>query len=88
MGDLTVEGQAFGAVSSESNEFNEYPNDGLLGMAFGTIARTRKSTFFENLIHDRKLAAPSFSVHLARNQEIGSEVRFFFLYIYLDQLQV
>ena len=79
MADLTVEGQTFGAVRSESSDFNEYPNDGLLGMAFGTIAQSKKPTFFENLIHQRKLAAPSFSVHLARNQEIGSEVCVFSL---------
>ena len=50
------------------------PNDGLIGMAFGTIAQSRRSTFFESLIAQRKLAAPLFSVHLSRHEESGSSV--------------
>lgn len=74
IGGLTVGNQAFGAVSSESEDFNSYPNSGLLGMAFGTIAQSKKATIFENLVAEKKLAAPLFSVHLGRNQETGSEV--------------
>jgi hypothetical protein len=76
MAGLTVEDQAFGAVNSESSDFTDYPNDGLLGMAFGTIAQSKKPTFFENLMQEKKLVAPLFSVHLARSQEMGSEARF------------
>lgn len=43
-------------------------------MAFGTIAQSKKPTFFENLIEQKKVAAPLFSVHLTRNQASGSEV--------------
>jgi hypothetical protein len=73
---LTVSNQAFGAVSQLSEDFNAYPNSGLLGLAFGTIAQSRKPTFFERLIREKKLAAPLFSVHLARNPVSGSEVCF------------
>ncbi|TFY72126.1 hypothetical protein EVG20_g882 [Dentipellis fragilis] len=76
IGGLTVESQAFGAVNQESRDFDGQPNDGLIGMAFGTIAQSRHPTFFENLIQARRLATPLFSVHLARNQATGSEICF------------
>ncbi|KAI0288149.1 aspartic peptidase domain-containing protein [Russula brevipes] len=46
----------------------------LIGMAFGTIAQSRQPTFFENLIKQREVAAPLFSVHLTRHVERGSSV--------------
>ena len=73
---LTIKTQAFGSVNNQSYEFGKQPNDGLIGMAFGTIAQSRQSTFFENLIKERgKIAAPLFSVHLSRHEERGSSVR-------------
>jgi hypothetical protein len=75
---LTAASQAFGSVSNKSDEFVKQPNDGLIGMAFGTIAQSRQPTFFENLIKQREVVAPLFSVHLTRHVERGSSVRFFF----------
>ena len=49
---------------------------GLIRMAFGTIAQSRRPTFFESLIAQRKLPAPLFSVHLSRHEENGSSVCF------------
>jgi hypothetical protein len=72
---LTVKNQEFGSVNNESYEFYKQPNDGLIGMAFGTTAQSRQPTFFENLIKERKIAAPLFSVHLSRHEERGSSVR-------------
>ncbi|KAH9033129.1 acid protease [Lactarius hengduanensis] len=73
---LAVADQAFGAVSARSDDMDTRPNDGLIGMAFGTIAQSRRATFFESLIARRKLAAPLFSVHLSRHEESGSSVCF------------
>ncbi|KAI9457083.1 acid protease [Lactarius psammicola] len=73
---LTVADQAFGAISARSDDMDRQPNDGLIGMAFGTIAQSRRPTFFESLIAQRKLAAPLFSVHLSRHEESGSSVCF------------
>ncbi|KAH9036753.1 acid protease [Lactarius deliciosus] len=73
---LSVADQAFGAVSARSDDMDKQPNDGLIGMAFGTIAQSRRATFFESLIAQRKLAAPLFSVHLSRHEESGSSVCF------------
>lgn len=79
IGGLTVSDQAFGAVTHASDDFNGFPNDGLLGLAFGSIAQSKQPTFFERLIVEKKIAAPMFSVHLARNQASGSEVGVFIL---------
>ena len=70
-----MQNQSFGAVDQESDEFDDEPNDGLVGLGFGTIAASRKTPFFENLIRARKVAAPLFSVHLERGDVGGSEVR-------------
>ena len=51
------------------------PSNGLLGMAFGTIAASNVPTFFENLLTQKKLSAGMFSIHMQRGQEDGSEVR-------------
>jgi hypothetical protein len=71
---LTVQNQSFIAVSSESSDFRDEPNDGLIGMAFSSIAESRMPTFFENLIQTRAVTKPEFSLHLARGFVSGSEV--------------
>ncbi|OBZ70691.1 Aspartic protease [Grifola frondosa] len=76
IGSLTVEQQAFGAVRSESTDFQDEPNSGLLGLAFGSIATSKKPTFFENLLAQKKLTSSIFSVHLTRNGKTGSQLCF------------
>ncbi|KAJ7462225.1 aspartic peptidase domain-containing protein [Mycena galericulata] len=76
MAGFEIRDQFFGAVCEVSDDFRGLPNDGLLGMAFSTIAQSGEPTFFENLMENNMLPAPMFSVHLARNQESGSEVCF------------
>ncbi|TFL03171.1 aspartic peptidase domain-containing protein [Pterulicium gracile] len=71
---LSVSSQSFGAVNRVSAEWNEYPNDGLIGLAFSTISVSSKPTVFENLILQEKVAAPSFSIFLARGKEDGSSL--------------
>ncbi|KAI0313898.1 aspartic peptidase domain-containing protein [Amylostereum chailletii] len=73
---LTVSSQGFGAVSSESSDFDDQPNDGLIGMAFGTIAQSRRATVFEGLIKERAVKSPLFGIHLERRHAQGSEVCF------------
>ncbi|KIY74371.1 acid protease [Cylindrobasidium torrendii FP15055 ss-10] len=71
---MSVTNQSFGAVDRLTADFNEYPNDGLLGMAFGTISRTRAETVFENLMRQGQIQDPMFSIHLGRMREQGSEL--------------
>ena len=75
IGELSVSSQVFGAVNAESADFTDAPNDGLIGLAFGTIAQSHSPTFFENLMAQKRVAAAVFSVHLARDEASGSEVR-------------
>ncbi|KAG8952196.1 hypothetical protein FRC04_004903 [Tulasnella sp. 424] len=72
VGSLVVENQYFGAVNQESNDFDNSPCDGLIGMAFSSVATSGQPTFFENLIKANKVAAPIFSLHLTRHQSTGS----------------
>ncbi|KAG8943285.1 hypothetical protein FRC04_002965 [Tulasnella sp. 424] len=74
VGSLVVNDQYFGAVNQESDDFADSPNDGLIGMAFSTIATSGQPTFFENLLKSNKLAAPIFSIHLTRHRSSGSSL--------------
>ncbi|KAI0355595.1 acid protease [Trametes cingulata] len=76
VGPAMVPKQTFCAVHKVSDDLDEEPNSGLLGLAFGSIAQSGKPTFFENLLAEKKLAASVFSVHLTRGKERGSEVCF------------
>ena len=69
-----VKGQSFCAAHKVSDEFDREPISGLLGLAFGTISKTGKPTFFENLLAQRQLTYGIFSVHMKRRQEYGSQV--------------
>lgn len=74
LGGLTVHEQTFGGAYRVSDNFNDFPNDGLIGLAFGSIAKSRSRTFFENLILQGQVKRRLFSVHLTRKQKSGSEV--------------
>lgn len=74
MGGLTVHNQTMCAVQQVSDDFNEQPTNGIVGLAFGTIAVTKQPTFFENLLSQRKLVDSIFSMHLTRQDPDGSEV--------------
>ncbi|KAK0212923.1 acid protease [Desarmillaria ectypa] len=71
---IAVQNQTFGAVSRTTDDFNYFPNDGLLGMAFGSIARCKQPTLFENMMAAGLVEARMFSVYLTRKQETGSEL--------------
>ncbi|KAH9942431.1 acid protease [Epithele typhae] len=71
VGSLSVPNQAFCAARRVSDDFDEQPASGLLGLAFGSIATAGQPTFFENLLTEKALADSVFSVHLARGEETG-----------------
>ena len=74
MAGLSFTNQTIGLVDSESRDFDGYPNSGILGLAFSTIATFGEPTLFENLMIDQKVLMPFFSVHLSRREKAGSEV--------------
>ncbi|KAL8280599.1 hypothetical protein RQP46_006922 [Phenoliferia psychrophenolica] len=57
IGGLSVASQYFGAVTTESSQFNGDPAAGILGLAFSSIAETNKPTIIENLISAGKLTS-------------------------------
>ena len=71
---LQVSNQTIGLARTESQEFESFPNSGIMGMAFGSIAASGRPTVFENLMVNEQVLAPFFSVHLARGKTTGSEV--------------
>lgn len=72
---LTYGNQTFGLADTVSNDFDGYPNSGIMGLAFGTIAVSGSPTVFENLMSTRQVLAPFFSVHMGRGGSPGSEAR-------------
>ncbi|OSD06750.1 acid protease [Trametes coccinea BRFM310] len=76
IGPVNIPRQTFCAAHKVSDDFDEEPSDGLLGLAFGSIAQSGAPTWFENLLEEKKLAASVFSVHLTRGKAKGSEVCF------------
>jgi hypothetical protein len=70
----SVNGQYFGAVNQESEDFFGNPNSGVLGMAFGSIATSNKPTYFENLINNKAVNNPLFGFHMTRKQVDGSQL--------------
>ncbi|KAI4528633.1 acid protease [Schizophyllum commune Loenen D] len=71
---LRIEKQTFLAVNSESDDFNSLPSDGLIGLAFPSIAQTKQPTVLENLYMQGQIKTPTFSVHLERGHDQGSEL--------------
>ncbi|KAG7098863.1 hypothetical protein E1B28_000766 [Marasmius oreades] len=71
---VTIDNQTFGTISHESADFRAYSNDGILGLAFSTIAQCHEHTIMENAILQKQVNVPIFSVHLERGRENGSEL--------------
>ena len=69
-GGLTVTSQVFAVANSTADIFEQTPADGLMGMAFSTIAEDKAPTFVENLITQNQLSANLFSVYLQRAYDI------------------
>ena len=75
IGKLSYNNQYFGAVTQVSDSFNSYPGvSGLIGLAFSSIASSKKPTFFENVMAQNPMIKPMFSVYLTRQKTSGSEV--------------
>ncbi|KAG8715800.1 Type I transmembrane sorting receptor [Ceratobasidium sp. 423] len=68
---LSVTGQAFSPVTSESSSFSSDPSDGIMGLAFSSISSIGAPTFIENLYSQGKISAPTFGFRLASS---GSEL--------------
>ncbi|KAI0744167.1 aspartic peptidase domain-containing protein [Daedaleopsis nitida] len=71
---LTVPVQTICAARKVSQQINDEPISGLMGLAFGTIGTMKEPTFFENLLSQHSVELPIFSVYMTRKEEFGSEL--------------
>ncbi|KAG8720508.1 Type I transmembrane sorting receptor [Ceratobasidium sp. 395] len=71
VGGLSATGQAFSAVTQSASVFAQDPSDGIMGLGFSAISYIGAPTFFENLVSQKVVKAPVFSMYLAPS---GSEL--------------
>ncbi|KAJ0036846.1 hypothetical protein NQD34_005523 [Periophthalmus magnuspinnatus] len=76
VGGITVKNQVFGLSQSEADFMAEMAADGILGLAFQSIASDNVMPVFKNMVSQSLVAQPLFSVYLSSNDQQGSEVIF------------
>ncbi|KAL2082362.1 hypothetical protein ACEWY4_022180 [Coilia grayii] len=76
VGGLTVQQQEFGYSQSEANFMYYMKADGILGLAYGSIAVEGVPTVFDNMVQQGVIQNDYFSVYLSRSPDTGSEVVF------------
>ncbi|NWW94765.1 PEPA protein, partial [Rhynochetos jubatus] len=75
--DIEVLNQIFGLAETEPGDFFYYtPFDGILGLAFPSIASSGATPVFDNMMREDLVAKDLFSVYLSRDGESGSFVLF------------
>ncbi|XP_065540487.1 pepsin A-like [Lathamus discolor] len=75
--DIEVYNQIFGLSESEPGDFFYYsPFDGILGLAYPSIASAGATPVFDNMMNEGLVARDLFSVYLSKNEESGSFVLF------------
>ncbi|XP_078402318.1 pepsin A-4-like [Cetorhinus maximus] len=75
---IAIPGQEFGLSTTEPGGFFSYVKfDGILGMGFPSLAASGATTVFSNMMSQRLVDEPLFSVYLTRQQgQSGSEILF------------
>ncbi|CEQ41966.1 SPOSA6832_03720, partial [Sporobolomyces salmonicolor] len=68
---MTATAQTLGAANSLTSDFQDDPYDGLMGMAYSSIATLGSKTVFDTLVSESKTASSQFSFYLAAS---GSEL--------------
>ncbi|NXN85791.1 PEPA protein, partial [Bombycilla garrulus] len=74
---ISVRNQIFGLSETEPGDFFYYtPFDGILGLAFPSIASSGATPVFDNMMLENLVDRDLFSVYLSRNSQSGSFVLF------------
>ncbi|KAF4797536.1 Pepsin A [Turdus rufiventris] len=74
---INVRNQIFGLAETEPGDFFYYtPFDGILGLAFPSIASSGATPVFDNMMVENLVDRHLFSVYLSRDSEAGSFVLF------------
>ncbi|KAK2851322.1 hypothetical protein Q5P01_007598 [Channa striata] len=76
VGGVSVTNQVFGLSQSEAPFMASMQADGILGLAFQSIASDNVVPVFNNMISQGLVSQPMFSVYLSGNSAQGSEVVF------------
>ncbi|XP_062282625.1 pepsin A-like [Scomber scombrus] len=76
VGGISVANQVFGLSRTEAQFMAYMKADGILGLAFQSLASDNVVPVFDNMVSQGLLSQPMFSVHLSGNSEQGSEVVF------------
>ncbi|XP_064922510.1 pepsin A [Columba livia] len=75
--DIHVHNQIFGLSETEPGDFFYYsPFDGILGLAFPSLASSGATPVFDNMMAEHLVARDLFSVYLSRDGRSGSFVLF------------
>ncbi|XP_057266610.1 pepsin A-like [Pezoporus wallicus] len=75
--DIEVYNQIFGLSETEPGDFFYYnPFDGILGLAYPSIASAGATPVFDNMMSEGLVARDLFSVYLSKDEESGSFVLF------------
>ncbi|GAA5865134.1 hypothetical protein JCM1840_003918, partial [Sporobolomyces johnsonii] len=73
IGSTTVSQQIFALANTVASVIEALPADGIMGMAFSTIASSGAPTYFENLITNNAVSNPYFGVYLQRARDLTSK---------------
>ncbi|KAE8293392.1 Pepsin A [Larimichthys crocea] len=76
VGGISVANQVFGISQSEAPFMAHMAADGILGLAFQSIASDNVVPVFDNMIKQQLVQQPLFSVYLSSKSQQGSEVLF------------
>ncbi|TCD70579.1 Type I transmembrane sorting receptor [Steccherinum ochraceum] len=68
VGTVVATGQTFAAVTQMSSLFQNDPIDGILGMAFQSLAQLHAVPFFQNLVQERVISSSVFGFKLSATE--------------------
>ncbi|KAK5925765.1 hypothetical protein CgunFtcFv8_021397 [Champsocephalus gunnari] len=74
VGGISVTNQVFGLSQTEAAFLAHMAADGILGLAFQTIASDNVVPVFDMMVQERLVSQPLFSVYLSSNSAHGSEI--------------
>jgi len=71
---FTITNKTFGVATSVDQQFQQQFNDGIIGMASSVLSNMSAYTFFEDLIQQKQIDNPYFSVFLVRGRQYTQAV--------------
>lgn len=75
VGSISVPKQIFALASTLAPVIESLPSDGIMGMAFSTIASSGAPTPFENMISNSLVSNPYFGIYFQRARDLSSQSR-------------